>query len=633
MASKNKRFVNHPGCRKAPKEALEYRHEEDKNPPLNGWPLVIASAIVPRIPGLYKLLWNNAKFGQVRSAPGLQGVAPRFQPNVIPLAEHPGSVSMIPFGPEFYSQQPADLAGRFYSAADYHALYRSGKVTPLQVVEAVFRSLGDKSSDHRHGTAWIGFDSQHRERVIAAAVLSTERWAQGKPLGIMDGVPFGVKADVDVHLYVSTMGMRVDMSKEYFKKHAEGTCWPVAKLVEAGGIFVGKMNQHEIGMDTTGCNVQPSTGTPINWYNESYYPGGSSSGAGSALCGGVVPIAIGTDAGGSCRIPASFCGVYGLKPTHNRLCDRASSVCVVGPMAATAADLTIAYRIAAQPNPGDPAQNVLAVSTPPEPPSDPANPPPRYIGICREWIEAADPEVRAIFDASLDDLVQRCGYTRVTIHLPYLREAQLAHSAICLTEAVVEAEDRAGSGGVAGVLSKALDMLNAANRMLVGTGAQTPARDYIRYAQLRQVVMAHLGFLFKEHPGLIILTPTTPMAGWPRAEGDQRYGCFDGNRCLRNMTYAWLANMSGCPAVSMPAGYVEPKQGEGMLPVGLMALGEWGEEEQLLSFAREREEYLNHYYPGGRRRPEKWADVIKLAEEREKNGREEAEGVQDASED
>ncbi|KAL2270826.1 hypothetical protein VTJ83DRAFT_197 [Remersonia thermophila] len=632
MASKNKRFANHPGCKQAPEKALEYRRDEDKNPPLNGLPLAIASAIVPYIPGLFKLLWHNAKFGQVRHAPGLQGVTPRYEPNVIPLAEGPGPASPPPIGPDLCAPQPADLAGRFASAADYHALYRSGKATPVQVVEAVFRTLDDASSEHRQGTAWVQLDERHRERVMAAAARSAERWAQGKPLGIMDGVPFGVKDDVDVHLYVSTMGMRVDPTNEYFKKPAQETCWPVVKLLEAGGILVGKMNQHEIGMDTTGCN--PSTGTPVNWYNTSYYPGGSSSGAGSALSGGVVPIAVGTDAGGSCRIPASFCGVYGLKPTHNRLCHKGSTVCVVGLLTATAADMAIAYRIAAQPNPDDPAQNVLAASAPPEPLQDPAGGPreKKLLGICPEWVEAADPEVRAVFDASVDDLVARCGYARVDIRLPYLREAQWAHSAICLAESVVEAEDRDGGGGGGG----ALGMLNAANRLLVGTGAQTPATDFFRYAQLRQVVMAHLGFLFREHPGLILLSPTTPMAGWPRAPGDQRYGSFDGNRCLRNMTYAWLANMSGCPALSMPAGYAEPKQGEGRLPVGLMAMGEWGEEEQLLAFAREREAYLNHRYPGGRRRPERWVDVIRLAEERgeeeeeeeeEKQGREEAEGA------
>ena len=139
--------------------------------------------------------------------------------------------------------------------------------------------------------------------------------------------------------------------------------------------------------------------------------------------------------------------------------------------------------------------------------------------------------------------------------------------------------------------------------------------------------MQHLAWLFAQHPCLLVLTPATPMAGWPRAAGDEGYGFSDGNLSVRSMTYTWLANTSGCPAVSFPAGYVEAKQGEGMLPVGLMAMGEWGEEERLLGFAREREGYLNEVYPGGRRRPEEWEDVIALAREAAGKGAVEGEAV------
>ncbi len=131
--------------------------------------------------------------------------------------------------------------------------------------------------------------------------------------------------------------------------------------------------------------------------------------------------------------------------------------------------------------------------------------------------------------------------------------------------------------------------------------------------------MEHLAFLFKKHPGLLILTPTTPEAGWRIHPGDQAYGFSDGNVTIRNMMYIWLANSTGCPAVSAPVGYTDPAPGlgPGKLPVGLMAMGEWGAEEQLLAWARDAENYLNAAAAGncggGRRRPEDWADVVALA--------------------
>ncbi|KAK4241825.1 amidase signature domain-containing protein [Achaetomium macrosporum] len=597
MGPPSQRFANHPGAKEAPASALEYHRDKDENPVLRGLPLVIASTLVESAEWARKLIWKNAKFGQPAS--GLEGVPWRIQPNVIPLGDGVSPSGMLGLGPELQQPQPGDLAGRFYSAADYHELYKSGEVTPLQVAEALLPLLRrDVRPQSKYAIAWT---QTNVDDVLAAAKASTDRWAAGKPLGILDGVPFGVKDDVDVKGFVSTMGMKVDKSEDYFNKPSTKTAWPAQALEDAGAIMMGKMNQHEVGMDTTGCN--PSTGTPTNWYNKSYYPGGSSSGAGSALSGGLVPITIGTDAG-DIRIPAAFCAVYGLKPTYNRTCQMSSSMCSIGPITSTVADLTIAYRLMSQPNPDDPVQNLFAVSTPPDPSAK------KYLGICREWIATESADVISTFDQAVAHLTSHLGYEIVEIKLPFLREGQIAHAATCLTEAAADARARASSP------SRYLKLLSYPNRILVATGAQTPAVDYLRYSQIRQVIMQHLAFLFEKYPGLLVVTPTTPMAGWPIQPGDERFGFSDGNLQIKSMTFAWYANTSGCPAVSCPAGYVDPAQGEGKLPVGLMAMGEWGAEEQLLGFARHVEGYLNEAYPGGRQRPKEWADVIALARQR-----------------
>jgi len=122
--------------------------------------------------------------------------------------------------------------------------------------------------------------------------------------------------------------------------------------------------------------------------------------------------------------------------------------------------------------------------------------------------------------------------------------------------------------------------------------------------------MQHLSFLYEKYPGLLILTPTTPMAGWGiKNEGELKYGVTDGNTSIRNMEYVWLANFCGNPAVSVPVGYTEPMKGSGRLPVGLMAMGEWGAEDQLLGWGLEAEEYLNGG-GGGRVRAGNWVDVL-----------------------
>lgn len=169
------------------------------------------------------------------------------QPNVIPLANDSSSATgMLELGAELQQPQPADLAGRFYSAADYHALYRSGQATPLQVVEALLPLIRrDMQSQSKYAVAWT---QTNVDEVLAAARASTARWAAGTPLGILDGVPFGVKDDVDVKGFVSTMGMKVDKAHEYFNKPATKTAWPARRLEEAGAIMMGKMNQHEVGM-------------------------------------------------------------------------------------------------------------------------------------------------------------------------------------------------------------------------------------------------------------------------------------------------------------------------------------------------------------------------------------------------
>ncbi|KAK8124635.1 uncharacterized protein PG998_000394 [Apiospora kogelbergensis] len=572
------RFVGYPQAREGPK--TPYIHTEDSNPVMRGWTLVLASALITRSAMVAKAVWTNAQFGTIKDIPELSNYTSRLQPVVTPLGSGDDAQSKPGITPDLVQRQPVDLAGRFHSAADYHELYKSGKLTPVQVAGAILPLISqDEESGAKYGAAWAAVNE---DIVLEAAKASAKRYAAGKPLSVLDGVPFAVKDDLNVKGYTSHIGLQPQEGIPCFDK-AEETIWPIAQLEAAGGLMIGK--------------------SPVNWCNTSYYTGGSSSGGASALSSGLVPIAIGTDAGGSIRIPSSFCGMYGLKPTLHRIWTMNSAICVAGPKAATVADLTLAYRLMAAPNPDDPVQGAFAPSIPPSPTAK------KTLGIYSEWFDKASPAVLEVTKKTIAHFKEKLGYEVVEIHIPYIREGQLAHSAWALGELTDHQRHRHPDP------SKALSLVNHANAILMTMGAETSAVDMLKYGQLRELIMGHLAFLWKKYPGMLILTPTAPDAGWKVHPGDQAYGFSDGNTTIRQMMYIWLANSTGCPALSAPVGYINPEQGEGQLPVGLMAMGEWGAEEHLLSWAKDTEAYLNSVWADGRVRPQEWADVVKLATE------------------
>ncbi|KAF4971791.1 hypothetical protein FSARC_1484 [Fusarium sarcochroum] len=582
-------FADYPKPVEAP--AVSYNPKIDNNPVFRGIPLVIGANIISRVGFLQQHFWDNAGFGTIKDLPALEDVPYRFHPTVTPLGP---TEPMLEFGPELVKSQYADSKARYYTASDYHEMYKSGKVTPLQVAEALLPLISRPGGKYSDG--WV--DSHGKDHlVLEAAKASTERYAAGKPLSVLDGVPIGVKDDTDAKGFHNHIGMAYSATIDCFKEKKESS-WPVKKLQDAGAVVIGKNCMHELGSDTSGCNV--AQGTPTNWHNKSYYPGGSSSGGSSTVSAGVVPIAVGTDAGGSIRIPPTFNGVYGLKTTHNRTLFMNNTMCITGPIAATVSDLTIAYRVMAQPNPDCHISGRFGLSIPPPKGSK------KVMGIYRDWWNQADQRVKDVCERAVDYLANKYGYEIVDISIPYIPEAQLAHSVICITEMAEAARRRTPNP------ADWLSLVGAANKVLMTVGARTPGGDFLKYNALRELIMQHLAFLFQKYPGLLIMTPTSPLIGWPIIAGDQAHGMSDTNTTIRNMLYIFLANLTGTPSLSAPVGYVDPDQGEGKLPVGLMATGEWGSEEQLLAWAAETEEYLHNATESSRRRPSEWLDVVDL---------------------
>lgn len=242
-------------------------------------------------------------------------------------------------------------------------------------------------------------------------------------------------------------------------------------------------------------------------------------------------------------------------------------------------DLDLAYRVLATPDPQHPSSALFA----PPPHSAPASIPSRkkFLGICKPWFDSVDPSVLSACEAAMAHYTSpACGYETVSITLPHLHAGQLAHAITILSEI---------SGGLP---SPPPATLTASNKLLLSVGACTPANDLLLAQKLRSLLMSHLAHLFQRYPGLLIVTPTTPNAGWRISGGqaDLSYGVSDANMSVRSMRYVWLANFTGCPAITIPVGMVDG-DGEGRVPVGLMAMGEWGDEEGLLEWGKFGEQW------------------------------------------
>lgn len=153
---------------------------------------------------------------------------------------------MLEVDPKLLSLRHGKTDTRYYSAADYHEMYRSGKVTPLQVAETLLGfTSNDSDKDSIYKDAWAPTYGSDR-LALEAAKASTERYASGKPLSVLDGVPIGVKDDVPVTGYTCHNGMAFKAGEKYFEPKTT-TAWPVQKLQEAGAVVIGKNRMHELG--------------------------------------------------------------------------------------------------------------------------------------------------------------------------------------------------------------------------------------------------------------------------------------------------------------------------------------------------------------------------------------------------
>jgi Asp-tRNA(Asn)/Glu-tRNA(Gln) amidotransferase A subunit family amidase len=461
----------------------------------------------------------------------------------------------------------------FATVLDYAKAYRDGKTTPEEVAAKLLDAIEASNKATPPLRAVIFCD---REDVMRQARESTQRIKAGKPLSIFDGVPVAVKDELDMTPYPTKVG-----TSFLGQSPATEDATVVARMRAAGALLVGKTNMHEIGINVTGLN--PHHGTARNPYNVNHYTGGSSSGSAAAVAAGLVPVAIGADGGGSIRIPAAFCGVFGIKSTFGRVSELGAaplcwSVAHVGPLAATATDMALAYGVMAGPDLRDP--NSLHQPMPTLEDWDKADLRGIKLGVYKEWFQHADAEVVAACEVMLKRFTDMGAEIREVV-IPDLELNRVAHTVTIVSEMVqamsyTYPEHHREHG---------LDV-----RINLALGRAFNAGDYLLAQRARTRIIRNFENALKDVD--MILTPTTAIASPEIKPGALPDGDSDLSTTVEIMRFVTAGNLTGLPAISFPVGYTTKG-----LPIGMQAIGRPWQENALLRLAVNAERAVERKEP------------------------------------
>jgi len=456
---------------------------------------------------------------------------------------------------------PAVAPGeKLETAASFREAYRSGASTPSAVVQRLHKAIAELEERNRMGF----FISRKPEEVERAAEESSRRWKEGAPLSALDGVPVVIKDELDLQGFPTTLGTK------FLKMPAEHDATVAARLKAAGALILGKANMNEVGINPIGLN--PHHGVARNPWDRGHITGGSSSGSASTVAAGLAPISIGADGGGSVRIPAALCGVVGLKATFGRISEHGVpplcwQVGHVGPLGQTVADVAAAYAIVAGADAADPA--TLAQPAPHLDGLEERSLNGLRLGICWPYFEDADPDVVARCKEAVRALTE-AGATVVEVPPPDLNTILWSHSCIILSEM----RDALRPHIEADVTRFALD-----TRTNLAIAAHFGSADLVHAMRHRTRLTRETLALMKNIDAMV--TPTTGITAPPIPElslpdGESNLPVVDAL-----MRYVRLANLSGLPAISVPAGY----DAKG-LPVGVQLMARAYEENLLLRMGR-----------------------------------------------
>jgi len=450
------------------------------------------------------------------------------------------------------------MAHRGKNIAQLSVLIQSGHLDPRSLVDETLDAIGQDDDQ----AIFIGLTA---ERAMAEADAASKRIREGRSCGVLDGIPVAWKDLFDLEGMATTAGSTVLGDSMAASRDAD----VVTALKRAGMVSIGRTNMSEFAF--SGLGINPHYGTPRNPASQDGHrlPGGSSSGAGVAVAAGLVPVAIGTDTGGSVRIPAAFNGVVGYKASRGRYSMRgvyplAKSLDSLGPLTRTVQDAVWV----------DAAMRGKATA-------DVARAPLSGLSLIvpeTVFFDGIEEGVAAAFEQAVERLV-RAGASVRRQAFPIFAElfdlirqkgALVTAEAFALHKARLEGADAAGMDP----------------RVVVRTklGANISMPDYIAIIEARERMTAAFSGMIGRHE--LLVSPTLPHVAAkvaPLIDDDEAFFAMNA-KTLRNTQIGNFFDLCG---VSIPCG-----TGDAGMPVGLLLSGLHGTDDHLLGVAMAAEEIV-----------------------------------------
>ena len=448
-----------------------------------------------------------------------------------------------------------DLA--FLTASELISLYRSRKLSPVEATEAALGAIT------RHNPALNAYCLVDHDAALAQARAAETRWLRNEPLGLVDGVPVSIKDLVLTKGLPTRRGSRVVDPDQPWAEDAPST----ASLRAHGAVILGKTTTPEFGWK--GVTDSPLTGVTRNPWNPAMTPGGSSGGAAVAAACGMGALHIGTDGGGSIRIPASFSGIVGFKATFGRVpafpLSPFGSLANVGPMTRSVADAALMFSVISRPDPRD--CHTL--------PAEPADYHETLGGNIAGWRIAFSPNLSG---ASVDPEVAASVAKAVAIFETLGAKVELVERVLESSLAIFQTH---WFGGAAFLIDQfpveKHKLLDPGLAQVVELGRRIPLMEHLAAVKARDAMGTQMN-LFHQRFDLLV-TPTMPLPAFPA--GHDFPPEFAHKQWSDWTPFTYPFNLTRQPAISVPCGLTAAG-----LPIGLQIVGPLYGDRAVLNAAR-----------------------------------------------